>query len=198
MYAAPLYNEKDLLSLMAGGDSAAFDAIYKHYSTSIYDFLLRYTKVPELAEDLSQEIFCKIWENRGQLPVLDSFRAYLFVVARNHTLNYLNRAVTCNAAMGAIIKQMPVEGTLADDKLLAQEYRDWLQAILDGMQPNMRTVFLLARQEYKTYDEIAEILGISRNTVKKHMIRSVDLIKGKLKTELGISMALFLAISNLK
>lgn len=186
MFQLPLENENDLLQRLAGDDAIAFEILFSHYEESVKIFLLRYVKVPAIVEDLSQEVFSKIWESRAQMPEIKSFRAYLFTIARNHTLNFLHRASRVDAAMALIIHHLPKRVNAADDDLLNQEYNNWLQAILAGMSPQMRQVFQLVRQENKTYDEVAELTGISRNTVKKHMVRSMKLIKGKLGDELGV------------
>jgi RNA polymerase sigma-70 factor (ECF subfamily) len=191
MYAPPLYNEKELQRRLAEGDEVAFESLYRHYDESLKLFLIRYVKIPELAEDLSQEIFSKIWEGRLSMAEVQSFRAYLYTTARNHTLNFLNRASKINAAKAKLIQQMPRQGAMADDELLTCEYKQWLQKILDQMGPQMRQVFQLVRHEHKSYDEVAGMLGISRNTVKKHMMRSLGLIKGKLNDEFGIPLSVF-------
>jgi len=195
MYTAPLYNESELQRRLAEGDTAAFEDLYRHYGESVQLFLLRYVKVAELAEDLSQEVFSKIWENRQAMAQVNSFRAYLFTTARNHTLNFLNRATKINAATGIMIQHMPLPVSLPDDELITREYKQWLNDILNEMNPHMRQVFQLIRQEYKSYDEVADLLGISRNTVKKHMVRSLKIIKSKLDDELGISLSVFLLIT---
>jgi len=195
MYTAPLYSESELQRRLADGDAAAFESLYRHYGESVQLFLLRYVKVPELAEDLSQEVFSKIWENRQAMAQVNSFRAYLFTTARNHTLNFLNRATKIDAAKGIMIQYMPLPVSLPDDDLITREYKQWLNDILNEMNPHMRQVFQLVRQEYKSYDEVAALLGISRNTVKKHMVRSLKIIRSKLDDELGISLSVFLLIT---
>lgn len=186
MFPPPLENENDLLQRLAGEDAIAFEMLFTHYEEALKIFLLRYVKVPAIAEDLSQEVFSKIWESRSRMPELKSFRAFLFTIARNHTLNFLQRASRVDGAIAMIIRHLPKQVYSADEDLQNQEYANWLQTILAGMSPQMRQVFQLVRQEHKTYQEVAELTGISRNTVKKHMVRSMKLIKGKLDNELGV------------
>lgn len=194
MYLQPIYNEKELRRRLADNDTTAFESLYRYYEEPLNLFLTRYVKVPELAEDLSQEIFTKIWENRYSMGEVNSFSAFLYTIALNHTLNFLKRASKLNAAKAGIMQQLPGPVFLADDKLLADDYKVWLQKVLDQMSPQRRKTFQLIRQEHKSYDEVAAILGISRNTVKKHMISSVAIIKEKLTNELGIQLSLFLII----
>jgi len=192
MYTAPLHNEEDLLQRLSCGDEAAFEQLYRHYEESVRIFLIRYIKVPEMTDDVSQEIFSKIWENREHISRVQSFRAYLFTVTRNYTLNVLKRAAKVEAARGLMIQSMQMKVPESDDNLISREYRQWLQHILEEMNPNMRQVFQLVRQESRSYDEVAELLGISRNTVKKHMLRALKIIRNRLDDELGLSMlALF-------
>ncbi|MBL7700046.1 MAG: sigma-70 family RNA polymerase sigma factor [Chitinophagaceae bacterium] len=196
MYLKPLYNEKELQRRLADNDSIAFESLYRHYEEPLNLFLIRYVKVPELAEDLSQEIFSKIWENRGSMGEVNSFSAFLYTIARNHTLNFLNRVSKINAAKAIMIQRLSGPVFLADDKLVGDQYKIWLQKILDQMSPQMRKTFQLVRQEQKSYDEVAAILGISRNTVKKHMTRSVAIVKEKLANELDIQLSIFLILIN--
>ncbi|MBX2924679.1 MAG: RNA polymerase sigma-70 factor [Chitinophagaceae bacterium] len=194
MHYPKLQNEQELQRRLAGGDTTAFDNLYNYYWESLGSFILRYVKVPELAEDLSQEVFSKIWEAREMMSQVDSFRGYLFTTARNHTLNFLNRATKINAAKGLMLQHMPKPVALPDDDLIMRDYKQWLQNILQEMTPQMRQVFQLIRQEYKTYDEVAVLLGISRNTVKKHMVGSMKIIRGRLDDELGLSLSLSLLL----
>lgn len=189
----PLYDERILLSELSTGEEDAFDKMYEHYVHSIYSFVIKFVKSPELAEDLTQEIFIRIWENRSQLGKVKSFRAYLFVSARNHVLNFLRKASNSNVVLTEIINSyVPPQGA---NEIISREYEQWLHNVLESMSPEMRAVFKLCREQNKSYDEVAGLLQITKNTVKKHMVRSMRLIKGRLDMDLGISICLFLFIT---
>lgn len=79
--------------------------------------------------------------------------------------------------------------------MISREYEQWLHNVLESMSPEMRSVFKLCREQDKSYDEVAELLQITKNTVKKHMVRSMRVIKGRLDQDLGISLCLFLFIT---
>jgi len=186
-------DEQVLLSELSSGEEEAFDKIYDHYVHSIYSFVIKFVKSPELAEDLTQEIFIRIWENRSQLGKVKSFRAYLFVTARNHALNFLRKASNNNVVLTEIINSyVSPQGA---NEMISKEYEQWLHNVLESMSPQMRTVFKLCREQNKSYDEVADLLQITKNTVKKHMVRSMRVIKGRLDMDLGIPICLFLFIT---
>lgn len=194
--ARGLGNETSLIHQIAGGDADAFARVYCFYSPLIYRFILRYVKTTELADDLTQEIFIKIWERRESLIDQLSFKAYLFTVSRNHTLNFLKR-ITLDAKAKSVIFSSYRSSDSVENDLLTKDYFAYLQTILDKLTPQSRQVFKLCRQEYKSYDEAAEILGISRSAVKKHMIKSMKILSTSVKIDLGIQLSLVLIFSKI-
>lgn len=181
---------------MADGDEKAFGDLYNGYHTILYRFVLKFVKSPDLAEDLTQEVFINIWELRSGLTKIDSFRAYLFTAGRNHTLNFLKKASKENAAKGEILRHYNQLQENTEDKLLSEEYRKFIADVLNSLPPQTREIFRLCREQYKSYDEVAAILGISRNAVKKHMVRShktfKDLLGDKPVIPMGVLLILLL------
>jgi len=192
-FNTPLCDEQVLLYELSTGREDAFDKMYDHYVHSTYSFVIKFVKSPELAEDLTQEIFIKIWENRSQLGKVKSFRAYLFATARNHALNFLRKASKSNVVLTEIINSY--SSPQGANEMISREYEQWLHNVLESMSPQMRAVFKLCREQNKSYGEVADLLQITKNTVKKHMVRSMHAIKDRLDLDLGISICLFLFIT---
>jgi len=189
------FDEKLAIENLARGSNDAFDAVYNNYYSEVNQFVLRYVKSPQLAEDLSQEIFIKVWESRANLAEVRSFRSWLFVVARNHTLNTLKSAAHKQDVVAEITRHTnPKSSSPVEDELLSREYLRYLNGILDTLPPKAREVFRLCREQHKSYDEVAAILGISRNTVKSHMAHSLKILRDSVEKDLGISLSLFLLI----
>ena len=188
-----LYDEEIILFELSTGKEEAFEKLYNHYVHALKEFVIKFVKSSELAEDLTQEVFIKIWENRGQLAKVRSFRAYLTVIARNHVLNFLKSAPRNDLALKEIVGSYTVPQ--AENEIISKEYKQWLQQVLDSMSPQMRSVFELCREQNKSYNEVADLLQISRNTVKKHMVRSMKVIKGRLDQDLDMSFCFFLLVA---
>lgn len=189
-----IFSDAQLLDLLRSDDGAAFGVIYERYNELLYDFLYKFLKSPELTEDLTQEIFIKIWDGRAQLPHLLSVKSYLFTIGRNHVFNFLKRAGTDRHAKAEILKHYTTNGNSLENVLHAKDYQRYLEELLAGLTPQSREVFRLCRQEAKTYDETAELLGISRNTVKKHMIRTMRVLSDSVERDLGISLSTLLVM----
>lgn len=197
MAVTTAYNEKTLLQQVSGGDERAFERLYTNHLDFLYGFILKYVKSPDLAEDLTQETFIRLWENRTALAEVESFKNYLFIAGRNITFNFLKRASRENIAKGEILHHYrPSSGEVAD-KLIMKEYTQWVQTVLNSLPPQTREVFRLCREQNKTYEEVAAILGISRNTVKKHMVRSHKNFTDLLGKKINITLiALILLLQN--
>lgn len=185
-------SDKALLDLFRSGEDAAFLGLYERYQRGLKRFLRRYLHSPELAEDLCQQVFLKLWEQRGSDVQILNFGAYLFTMAKRLALDHLKRAATEQAALGIILQNYPVNLHAAEQSLEAKDYLAFIEKVLAGLPEQTRRVFRLCRQQHKTYDEAAAVLGISRNTVKKHMVRTMKVLKDAAENELGRSLIAFL------
>jgi RNA polymerase sigma-70 factor (family 1) len=188
------YDEKALLARLAAGEEDAFAGLFSHYQAPLAQYIIRFVKSPQLAEDLSQEVFLKIWLQRAKLPELQSFRAFLFIVARNHTINTLEAASRDQAGMGEITRHAMALRNPTEDTVLNREYQDFLHRTIDSLPPRSREVFRLCREQQLSYEEVAARLGISRNAVKSHMVHSMKVLKASVEKDLGIPLSIFLLV----
>ncbi|WP_438871731.1 RNA polymerase sigma factor [Pedobacter panaciterrae] len=125
---------------------------------------------------------------------MQSLKAYLHIVARNHTLNSLKKAFRSEVAMSEIVNSFVEERNSTEDELLNKEYYDYLQKALAVLSPRSREVFKLCREQGKSYEEVATALGISRNAVKNHMVASMKILRTSVERDLGISLGVLLVI----
>ncbi|MET1056539.1 MAG: RNA polymerase sigma-70 factor [Pedobacter sp.] len=190
-------SEIALLQQIIAGDENGFVGIYEIYNRSIYNFILRYVNSVPMAEDLTQEVFMKIWENRTNLSEVKSFKPYLFTTARNHTLNNLKVVFRSEAAIGEVIAGFVKLRNATEDQIIHKDYAQFLRKTLDGLPARSREIFKLCREEEKTYDEVAKSLNISRNAVKNHMVQSMKVLGSSIKKEFGISLIYIIAILSL-
>jgi RNA polymerase sigma-70 factor (ECF subfamily) len=186
--------EKDLLLEVAGGDQKAFGKIYGIYHPLISKVVLKFVKSPDLTNDLTQEIFIKIWDIRKELVHINSFKAYLIITASNHVLNFLKRASREAIAKGEILKHYRQYEESIEDKLASQEYLQFIDNVLNSLPPQTREVFRICREENKSYDEVASVLGITRNTVKKHIVRANKEFRDALEKNSDIHLKLLILL----
>ncbi|HEY8387177.1 MAG TPA: sigma-70 family RNA polymerase sigma factor, partial [Parasegetibacter sp.] len=86
-----LYNEKELLFLLNKGDEQAFEQLYHSYSPRIFGNLVKLLKSEDIAEELLQDVFIKIWQRRSGIDPEQSFRSYLFRIAENSVYDFFRR-----------------------------------------------------------------------------------------------------------
>jgi len=188
------YEEKKLLQELAAGDMNAYKSIYLQYDEVVYRLVLKYLRSADLAKDVSQDIFIKLWEKREQLTRVKHFKAYLLQIARNHAYDVLRAAGRSDIVKGEIARHALDHPGFFDDELLEKDYRAFIQRTIDSLPPRSREVFLLCREQAKSYEEVAAALGISRNVVRKHMVLSMQRFKDAAEDELGLSMSLIMPL----
>jgi len=187
-----LDTEVKLLKKMSEDDENSFEIIYNRHHILIYRYVLNFVKSPEIAEDLTQEVFIRIWELRKDLVNIKSLRAYLIAIGRNHAINFLKKASNENNKKAEILLFYQNSNNSSDYKLLSSEYKEFIQNVLNSLPVQTRQVFKLCREQDKSYDEISNLLNISSNTVKKHIVRTHKLFKKKLDFLLVLFFYFFL------
>lgn len=186
--------EEEVLLRMTQGDESAFSAIYRHYHPSLYIYLLRFCKVPSLAEDLVHDVFLKIWEIRDRINPQLYFSGYLYRIARNHVIKTITKLATDGQMRAQFYQQLAgIDPEQPEEVVRTREYERLFEEALSKLTSQRLKVFRLCRQEGKTYDEAAAILGISRNAVKKHMVLGMRFIEDYVYRHGDILMAIWLA-----
>jgi len=116
------------------------------------------------------------------------FGAYLFTMAKRMSFDFLKRASVEEKAMGLLLKNYHQGLNVVEENQEFLDYMNFIENVLARMPEQTRTVFKLCRQQYQSYDEAAKILGISSHAIKKHMVRSMKILKEATKKGLGIPL----------
>jgi len=140
----------------------------------MYSWLIRFVKLPEMAEDIIQETFLKIWEIRHRLQPQQSFPAYLYRISRNKAFKLLKKISRDENLRGKVLVRSAIELNDPEKDFQWQQYQQLLDNAVSRLPVQRQRVYRLCRQNNKTYDEVANELGISRNTVKEHMMKAVQ------------------------
>jgi RNA polymerase sigma-70 factor (ECF subfamily) len=169
--------EAVLLQRLQQGDTGAYITLYDQYYPSLYTYILHFINIPELAEDALQEVFIKIWEIRERINPELSFSGYLYRITRNHVFKLLKKISADAALRLQVMQELQQQTEDADTALLWKQYESLLHQAIAQLPPQRQKVFRLCREESKSYEEVAVELGISRNTVKEHMVLAMKSIK---------------------
>lgn len=176
------HNEKELLSLSAAGDASAFATLFRIYRHKLYGFLLRATGSPEMAEDIIQDIFLKLWKDRAGLEQIEQFGGYIYRMAQHRVINSMKRMAKETLILSELGKVQSSSAPDAESRLSMQEVTNNLQSALNKLTPKQKLVYTLSRERGLKHEEIAQHLNISPSTVNNHMIEALRMIRQQLHT----------------
>lgn len=169
-------DEPGLLNLVARGDAPAFRSLVDLYWGRVYGNTLALTKSPQVAEELTQDIFLKIWNQREGLAEVENFGVYIYVIGRNQVISALRKKITDTSA--DFPEHMAEDIQLPDHQLEMKETYERIMEGIEQLPPVRRQVFKMSRLEGLSYEEIAAALGISKNTVKEHIVNGLNFLRG--------------------
>jgi RNA polymerase sigma-70 factor (ECF subfamily) len=178
-----LYNEQQLLVQAASGDERAFAELFHAYRNKLYSFVCDMTGVDLRGEDVVQEVFLKIWQQRAGLRDVENFNAYIFRMCRNYVIDQLRKRSRETVLHSSLFR--PDNGSVVEDPedtLLRKEVRQKLQEAIDQLPPQQQRIFLLHKEKGLQHQEIAVQLGLSVSTVQNHLFRAVGNIREFLNT----------------
>jgi len=184
-----LKSNSELLNLLKEGDMIAFDAIYEKFCKRIYSFIIRYVKSDADAEEIIQEVFLKIWENKDKIDVYSSFESYIFTISYNSTISLLRKRVSEKKYIEHLKALQTTENVFEiTDEVYYNELNSQIQSLLSELTPRQKEIFLLSRENGLTHDEIAKKLGISPNTVKNHIVTTLNFLRSKIDNDIIINV----------
>lgn len=176
----PSHTEKELLIGVAAGNEEAFSRLVNLYRNKVFSHALTFVKSYEEAEEITQDIFVKVWVNRHRLPEVKDFKNYLFILGRNHLVSAIRKKVMDTTANDDE-EDLPGTLLLPDHQV---EYKETYRHLINGLEqlpPQQKAVFTLSRMENLSHAEIAERLGISKRTVKFHLVQALNFLREYLR-----------------
>jgi RNA polymerase sigma-70 factor (ECF subfamily) len=185
MKPVTLLSETELINRIRKGDQAAFEQIYLQYSRKLAHRLLQLLKSEELAQDILQDVFLKVWEIRERLDPEQSFGAFLYTIATNYCKKSFRKSLLDQAYHHHNTFEeaySPIE-----QQLNQKDAQKILSAALEKLTPRQKEVFTLHKIEGRNYNEISALLGISPNTINQLMQQANKQLKAGL---LGHSLLL--------
>lgn len=173
-------NEKLLLKQIAEGNEEAFAQLFHAYRDKLFSFIYKISGSKEIAEDILQDVFLKIWIQRETLVEIDHFNAFLYKISQNHTLNQLKRMSKETLILTKTFVQQDKASPAADEQLTFNNIRKQLNEIVAQLPPQQKAVYQLSREQNLKQDQIAQKLNISISTVQNHLTRALKTIREKM------------------
>ena len=171
--------DKILLAALREGDDKVFDKIYWNHCRSIYHFVRQNISSGEDADELTQDIFVKLWQNSRKVEIV-SLKNYLYTLARGTIIDYIRKNVN-----RAVFERLADDNDIAadnsdlDDKLATERLLEKISQNAQLLPERQREVYRLRWEEGLSRKEIAASMGITVTTVDLHLRKAIDNLRNK-------------------
>lgn len=186
---------------MQGGSEKAFTVLYRHYSPQLYLSIQGIVRDPLWAEEMVQELFSRVWQNRERPGLGENFRGYIYRIGQHLVVDFFrglqrDRVLRERFKSGASEHYEPIEDDMHRSQLTLI-----LQQAIDQLSPQQKKVYNLVKMEGHTYKQAAEIMGISPFTVKEYLTNSQKAIRNYMLSHqidgIWVSLLLLFAAASL-
>ncbi|MCB9603623.1 MAG: RNA polymerase sigma factor [Sandaracinus sp.] len=186
--------DEALLERFRGGDAEAFETLLGRYERPLYNFVLRSVRDPEKAADLVQDVFLRVIQRSDQFQGQSKLSTWLYSIARNLCIDHGRRMVfrrhrSLDAPIGrddggsstTLGERVPASTPEADRDSIANELQGRIAEAVEELPDDQREVFLMRQVQGLAFKDIAEIVGVSENTIKSRMRYALERLQAALE-----------------
>lgn len=171
--------------IVLSGDQNAFRELFRRYYSYLLYFSNSFVKCKEVAEEIVEDVFVSVWNNRENLLNISNLKTYLYVAVKNHSINYLERSgypfhEDLNLLDVSYIDISPNP----EDLVIASEMLKAINQAVAGLPPKCRMIYKLVKEDGLRYKEVADILNISVRTVENHIAKALRKIADAIHIDL--------------
>jgi RNA polymerase sigma-70 factor (family 1) len=183
-----------LIQRMLGGDESAFSIIFKTYYADLVLFAGTFVRDKPAAEEIVQDVFIRLWENRESVIITSSLRSFLLKAVQNKCIDNIRHLKIVDDYQSKLRNHPLLLENDTENYVLYSELEDDLKKALGKLPEDISKIFLLNRFEGLTYPEIASQLDLSVRMVEIRMGKALALLKNYLKDYLITILLLFAII----
>ena len=174
-------NEKVLIQRIKKGEKTAFTVVFTKYYTDLVMFAYTILKNKDISEEITQEVFVKLWYNRKSLEISSSLRSFLLKSTKNKCIDWLRHQKIHNKYAEIQLNNNLLFHNETENYLLYSELENILNKSIRELPEKINEAYCLNRFEGLTYQEIAEKLNVSVRTVEVRVSKALNLLRDKLK-----------------
>ncbi|WP_138484814.1 RNA polymerase sigma factor [Dyadobacter bucti] len=167
------------------------ETFYIEYREFLYRFFITHVKIPALAEDFAQDVFIKFWQKKDQTDLVENMDAWLYTLAKNHLMDHYRKLATEKKYQDMVWEEMERHSDNLIQDIYKQELEDKIAVLLKKLPPRQKEIYDLSREKGMSLEEIAEVLNISPNTAKNHLVQALKVLRTGLKTATSYCFTIF-------
>ncbi len=183
------YSERELIEALKKGSKQAFTELYAGYAPRIRAFALRWTKNEITADDVTQEVFIRIWNERGNIRQTNSINSLLFTIASHILINAFHKTINSPILEDYITQIDALPSTGSFDPLEYSNFLSHINNFIDRMPSTRAKVVRLSKLQGFSNKEIAELLSLKEQTVKNQLSIGIKELREFTKGLLGVLAA---------
>lgn len=169
--------EVELLSRIQMGSEEAFAALFNTYKDKLFGFAMALTNSTVKAEDLVQDVFLKIWQNRFRIAEIENINAFIFRMAQNQAIDELRRFSKETLAHSSEFVNEESLSPNPAEHLLNKEILEKIDEAINQLPPQQKRIYTLYNVDGYKYHEIASDLNLSVSTVRNHLSQAIGNIR---------------------
>jgi len=173
---------EELLRSLRDGEHSAMEYFYHTYWEVVFDTAYKRVRDEEIAQDITQEIFISVWENRERLHIKSSLEAWLKGAVKYKVINYFKSSIVREKYEEDMVQLIgnQAEPSSAESMIMLKELNQQLDHAMLELPEKMRVIFFMSRRQQKSTKEISDELNLSAQTVKNQLSAALKLIRKKL------------------
>jgi len=175
----------------------AFETMFRENWDMVYSISFAMAKSKTMAEDIAQDVFLSLWENRHKISGVQNVKAFLNTVTKFTVLKRLRRIKVEEAFKQYQVYRsfLNIEFANQEDMLMLKHINNSIQKGISELPPQQQRVFKLSREQGLSHQEIGETIGVSKKTVKDYIVRSLAFLRQRLQSDSLIFIALMFSVS---
>lgn len=185
-------DDETLLAKISEGNREAFSILYSRYINNLYRYVYLVCKSHEDSEEIVQDLFVKLWENRTQGKAVSCFKSYIYRSAKNQIIDYVRKQKSQLQLIDKAAWPFSGSEVFADSPLILKQYAAIVKAAIEKLPQKRKLIFEMRTQDDLSLDEIASRLGISKNVVKKQLYQGANFVRTYVTEQ--ITVIIFLII----
>lgn len=177
------------INAINGGDSALFERIFVFYYRKVYSYAFRTVRVGWVADEITSSIFYKLWLHHEEIFTerkvrrVEDLNGYIFTMTRNETASYFRESRRIEQVQERYAERLTTEMNI-QQRIDSRKSLEIIRAVIESMPRIRRRVFSMSRYLELSNSEIADMLGISKRTVEKHISNALEQLRNELATQM--------------
>ncbi|MBN2482483.1 MAG: RNA polymerase sigma-70 factor [Bacteroidales bacterium] len=174
-------NEKSLLERIKVGDKAAFSVVFVAYYSNLVMFAITFIREKQTSEEIVQDVFVKLWDNREILEIKSSLKSFLMKSVQNKCIDCIRHQKIRNRYSENILNNPKLFENETESYMLYSELERHIDIVLQRLPDKINQAYSLNRFDGMTYQEIADKLKVSVRTIEVRVSKALNFLRANLK-----------------